>query len=254
MTCRRSVTFADYKDSFEFIALSRENGILEVTLHSNGAKLQWNAKVHDELGYCFADIANDAENEVVIISGAGEAFCEDVDWAAMGEFNAVTWESVHREGIRLLTNLLDIQVPVIGAVNGPAHVHSEIPLLSNIVLAADTVSFQDAVHFPMGAVPGDGTHSLWPALLGPTRGSYFLLTGEIIGAQEALNLGIVHEVVAPSQLLPRARELALKLLEAPRISRRYTRELMTQSMKRAMLENLSHGLALEGLAMLQSFA
>lgn len=254
MTSRGMPKFSDYCDAFEFIEMRREAGILEIKLHSAGESLKWNAKIHDELGYCFSDVANDPENEVVILTGAGDAFCNDVDWVGMGEFNATTWEFTHREGLRLLHNLLDVQVPVIAAINGPAHVHAEIPLISNIVVASDTASFQDGVHFLLGAVPGDGTHSIWPALLGPTRGSYFLMTGQIISASEALQAGFVHEVVAPADVLPRAWELAAKLAVCPRIARRYTRELMTQPLKRLLLENLSHGLALEGLAMLRAQA
>jgi enoyl-CoA hydratase/carnithine racemase len=105
--------------------------------------------------------------------------------------------------------LLEIEVPVISAVNGPAWRHSEIPLLCDIVLAADTAQFQDSAHFPSDVVPGDGMHIVYPLLLGMNRGRYFLLTGQTLNAQKALELGLVAEVHPPDKLLGRAhRSLA----------------------------------------------
>src|ERR1700729_1709504 len=104
-------------------------------------------------------------------------------------------EKIYLEGKRLLDNLLNIDVPVIGAVNGPARIHAELAVLSDIVLAAETAVFQDAAHMPNGVVPGDGVHVVWPLLLGPNRGRYFLLTGQRLSADEAQAAGVVSEVL-----------------------------------------------------------
>jgi enoyl-CoA hydratase/carnithine racemase len=145
-------------------------------------------------------------------------------------------------------NLLDIEVPIIAAVNGPVNIHAELAVLSDIVLASENAAFQDAPHFPNGLVPGDGVHVIWPYLLGRNRGRYFLLTGERLPAQEALRLGVVAEVLPAERLLPRARELARQILKQPPITIRYARVVMTQELKTMMLEHLSHGLALQGVA------
>ena len=93
---------------------------------------------------------------------------------------------------------------MISAINGPAWRHSEIPLLCDIVLAADTAQFQDSAHFLSDVVPGDGMHIVYPLLLGMNRGRYFLLTGQTLDAQKALELGLVAEVLPPDKLLARA--------------------------------------------------
>src|SRR6202043_3825594 len=110
-------------------------------------------------------------------------------------------------------NHLNIEVPMIAAVNGPALIHAELAVLCDIVLAADHAEFQDAPHLPLGIVPGEGVHIVWPLLLGPNRGRYFLLTGEEISAQQALTLNVVAEVLPPERLLPRAHELASQLAD-----------------------------------------
>ena len=136
---------------------------------------------------------------------------------------------------------------MIAAVNGPAHRHAELAVLCDIVLASENASFQDAGHFVNGTIPGDGVHVVWPMLLGPNRGRYFLFTGQKLSAQEALALGVVGEVLPRERLLPRAWELAERLAAAPRLTSRYTRVLVTQTLKRMMHDNLGYGLALEGL-------
>ena len=140
---------------------------------------------------------------------------------------------------------------MIAAINGPAVRHPEIPLLCDIVLAAEEATIQDSAHFNGGLVPGDGVHVIFPLLMGVNRGRYFLLTGQVLNAIEAKDLGLVNEVLPAKQLLPRAWELARQLRQRPPLLRRYTRVLLTQDLKRRMHELLGYGLALEGLAAVQ---
>ncbi|MGJ3628410.1 enoyl-CoA hydratase/isomerase family protein [Sphingomonas sp. MMS24-JH45] len=97
-------------------------------------------------------------------------------------------------------------------------------------------------------MPGDGVHLVWPALLGPNRGRYFLLTGETIDAVEAQRLGVVAEVLPPDRLMARAREIAARLARQSDLVLRHTRTLLTAQLRRSMLDHLGYGLALEGLA------
>jgi enoyl-CoA hydratase/carnithine racemase len=241
---RIAPSFEDYETKYDNIRLERDDGILTVTVHTEGKSLIWTSRAHDELAYCFSDIACDPDNKVVVLTGAGDSYCSEIDFTSFNLATAGDWSHIIFEGQRLLNNLLGIEVPVIAAINGPATIHPEIPVLSDITVAADTTVFQDAPHFPSGIVPGDGAHVTWTHVLGPQRGRYFLLTGQ------ELNAAQVNEVLPAEAVLPRALELAAIIAAKPPLARRYARVVLTRELKRLMHEQLGLGLAYEALGAL----
>lgn len=247
-----------YSEKYPSITFRRANGVLEMALHTRGGPPKWGTKqgsLHAQLPNAFLDVARDSENKVVIITGTGDAFITSFDFEDMStEGQAAMWPRIYEEGVGLLNNLLAIPVPVIGAVNGPAFIHAELLVLSDIVLAAEHAEFADMAHVPGRTVPGDGVHVIWPMLLGPNRGRYFLLTGERIGAAEAKALGVVGEVLPAEQLLPRARELGEKLAQLPLPVLRYTRQVLVHDLRCRMMNGLGSGLAHEALASITAAA
>jgi enoyl-CoA hydratase/carnithine racemase len=246
---RVTPTFSDYENAYDNIDLERdEQGVLTVRFHTGGGSLVWSGPSHEEIAYCFGDIAADKGNSVVVLTGTGDAWCAAIDPGSFALANAHEWDGTIFEGRKLLGNLLEIEVPVISAVNGPALFHPEIPVISDIVVASETASFQDAPHFAAGIVPGDGAHIVWPHVLGPNRGRYFLLTGQELDARKAEEWGVVAEVVPKGQELPRALELAATIAEKPFLTRRYTRLALVQNIRKLLLDGLATGLAFEALA------
>ncbi|MCX7864075.1 MAG: enoyl-CoA hydratase/isomerase family protein [Novosphingobium sp.] len=246
----------DYRDKYRCISFARdEAGVLEMTMHTRGGPALWGTSLtslHAELGQAFRDVADDPENRIVILTGTGDSFIAAMDPEEPFHEQSLAhmWIRIHEEGLALLNNLLAIPVPMIAAVNGPALIHAELAVLCDIVLAAPHAEFADLAHVPGGAVPGDGVHVVWPMLLGPNRGRYFLLMGERIGAEEARRIGIVGEVVAADRLLARAREIAAELAARPTVLLRHTRTILIRDLRRRMLDELPSGLAHEGLAMI----
>jgi len=245
----------DYAEKYKCIRFERRGGILQMTLHTDGGSLRWGFGPHGELPEAFHDVGADRDNKVVILTGTGDEFSGPRATPGTSSFPTrpppERIDRIHWEGRHLLMRLLEIEVPVIGAINGPAWRHCEIPLLCDIVLAADTAQFQDSAHFVSDVVPGDGMHIVMPLLLGMNRGRYFLLTGQTLDARKALELGLVAEVLPPDRLIARAWELAEDLAKRPTLLLRYTRLLLTEAVRRQMHDLLGYGLGMEMLALLE---
>jgi enoyl-CoA hydratase/carnithine racemase len=128
--------FDDYATKYTCIHMRRENGILEMRFHTDDGPLRWGLGPHGELPDAFADVARDRENRVVILTGTGDEWsgvrATPGQSAISPGVTANAFDRVHWEGRALLMNLLNIEVPVIAAINGPAWRHGEIPLLSDI--------------------------------------------------------------------------------------------------------------------------
>lgn len=249
--------FEDYAERYKFVRFKRRDGVLELAIHKDGGPAMWGAyrgALHEELGDAFYQIARDPDVRILILTGTGDVFLTLMDFSVqepdMG--TPAFWDRIYKEGKDLLTNLLDIDVPVIGAVNGPAHIHAELLTLSDIVIASERASFADKVHCLGGTVAGDGVHTWWPMLLGPNRGRHFLLTGAEITAREGLAMGFVAEVVDHSAVNARVWEIALELATRPSMSLRYTRIASIQHIKKRMLDELGYRLMLEGMGLMDT--
>ena len=246
------MNFADYKDKYENFKMERtETGILTVTMHTNGGAHTMTGKSHREIGEAFGDIARDNGNEVVIFTGAGDTWITEIDFKTVDDITKPEgWYKIITETQQVLNNICDVRVPMIAAINGPAPVHGEYALLADVVLASETAFFQDTQHLPVGGgvVPADGVQAIYPEVMGRVRGHYFLLTMQKVSAEEAHRIGMVNEVLAPGQLLSRARELAEGMLKIAPITRRYTRMMFMKKMKRVINENVVFDMGLEGLS------
>jgi enoyl-CoA hydratase/carnithine racemase len=150
-----------------------------------------------------------------------------------------------------MTALLDIEVPMIGVVNGPAKRHAELALMCDIVIAADDATFEDTAHFHLGGiVPGDGINIVYTLLMGLNRARYLMLTGQVLTAKEAKDMGLVAELLPRDRLHARAWELARQLAKKPDTLLRNTRIVLTHPLKKLMDEGLQYFFALETLAAL----
>jgi enoyl-CoA hydratase/carnithine racemase len=238
----------DYFAAYRSLRLTRDAaGVLVAEFHSNGGPFTFTAQDHTELVDAFYRIAQDRENKIVILTGAGGDFIPDVDFSTFGNVaDPGVWSQVHDEGVQILENIANIRVPVIAAVEGRAYVHSEYALLANVIVAAEDATFHDVPHFAGGIVPGDGIFTTWSYRAGAGRAESFLLNPQPLTARTAHEWGVVAEVVAKGKTLSRARELANLYLKAPEVTRRNTRVHFIYPLKERIVREVGYGLALEG--------
>jgi enoyl-CoA hydratase/carnithine racemase len=241
--------FDAYRDGFPNARLNRsKSGVLEVALHTDGGTLVFNGHTHEQFVDLFHAIGSDPDNRVVILTGSGDAFMETISPEGFDFFTPQGYDKIYREGRKVLMNILDIEAPLIAAVNGPARLHSEYILLADIVLATPSTVFQDNPHFEFGIVPGDGVHLLWQEVIGSVRGRYFILTRQELDADAAKAWGAINEIVPANELIPRARGIAEGLAKLPPLTTKYTRIALTQKLRRIIDEGVTFGLALEGIS------
>jgi enoyl-CoA hydratase/carnithine racemase len=242
-----------YEDGF---VISRERGILLVRQHTEGGPARYAPGAHSCWGWAnlFQEIGTDPENEIIIFTGTGD------NWTLAGrsphyglgeqrteeekkerpdpsrlESPDVMW-SLYESHVRMMENLLNIQVPTIAAVNGPAPTHSEHALASDITLCTEDTYFRDP-HVILGIPPGDGLGMSFQELLGTKRAAYYLYTGDAMDSSSALAFGLVNEVLPREKLLTRAFEIAERIMETPRLSRRMTTQIVRRPWRRRLWED-----------------
>src|SRR5258706_4156046 len=239
---------ADYFSAYHNLKVTRDgNGVLVAEFHTNDGPFIMSAPAHSEFVDAFYRIAQDRANKIVILTGAGGEFITDVDWSSFGDVtDPGVWSQVHDEGVQVLESIANIRVPVIAAIEGRAHVHSDYALLASVIVAADGATFQDVAHFSQGVAPGDGIFTTWSYRAGAGRAEAFLLNPQPLPARTAYGWGVVAEVVPNGKALLRAPGLAKLYLKASAVTRRNTRIHFIQPLKERIVREVGYGLSLEG--------
>jgi len=237
-----------YFDAYRGVKMTRDaQGVLVIELHTNGGPLTFTAQDHTDFVDAFYRIAQDRANKIVILTGAGGEFIPGIDFSSFGNVaDPEVWSQVHDEGVQILENLANIRVPMIAAIEGRAHVHSEYALVADVIVAAEGATFNDLPHFVGGIVPGDGIFTMWSYRAGAGRAEAFLLNPQPVTACTAREWGVVAEVVPNGRALARGLELATLYLKAPEVTRRNTRAHFIQPLKERIVREVGYGLALEG--------
>lgn len=243
--------FSEYQRAFEeCYRLSRDDqGVLLAEAHTRQESVKLSVQNHRSVAQLFQTIGSDPENEVLIFTGTGRNFMMEVDpdgFALEAEDLAYwAYEYAYKDGRRNVASLInDLEIPTIGAMNGPGF-HSELCLMCDITICTeDTVIFDP--HFAgVGSVPGDGIQICFQELLGVKRAAYALLTGHPIDARKALELGLVNEVVPRDRLIPRAKEIAALIMRQHRTIRRLTSQVIRRPWRRRVADDLDGGFGMQ---------
>ncbi|MFO1468046.1 MAG: enoyl-CoA hydratase/isomerase family protein [Steroidobacteraceae bacterium] len=243
-------SFENYQTLFKdhYKLTRRADGVILAEAHTKGGPVQLSVQNHRAVGQLFKTIGADPKNEVMIYTGTGANFMMNVDPAGFKlekeDLEYWSYEYAYKDGRNNVASLVnELEIPTIGVLNGPGF-HSEIALMCDLTICSEDAVIFD-LHFPLGAVPGDGIHSCFQELLGTKRAAYALLTGELIDARKALEYGMVNEVVPRARLLERAWELADQIMKQARTTRRITTQIIRRPWKKRILDNLDGGFGLQ---------
>ncbi|MGB3440715.1 MAG: enoyl-CoA hydratase/isomerase family protein [Actinophytocola sp.] len=205
--------------------------------------------MHSELTTVFSDMGQDADVRVVVLTGAGETFCRGGDASPTRTFTTLTGLTPIQEAQRIVETLLALDKPVIAAVNGDAiGLGAILATLADVAFVARSAHLGDR-HVLGGVTAGNGSAALWPVLVGLNRAKYLVLNGEVLTAEQAADVGLVHEVVADGDSLAAATTLAARWSALPPYALQSTKSVLNRHLKAAAREALGYGLALEEQAL-----
>jgi len=237
------VTDAD----FGTLVLERVDAVLRVTIaHPRSPLNAVDAELHDDLVRLFAGLRRERAARAVVLTGRGKAFSAGGDFDWFPQLRAVErLDALRRDARQLIQDLLDVELPIVAALNGHAMgLGASIALLCDTIFMADTATLGDP-HVRVGLVAGDGGAVIWPLAVGPARAKQYLLTGDPLPAAEAERLGLVNRVVPAADLDREAMAFAARLAAGAPLAVRYTKLAVNKLVKDALNVAFDASTALE---------
>jgi enoyl-CoA hydratase/carnithine racemase len=239
----------------DFFRMRRENGIIELRLHTDDGPYVHNWAAHNAWSRVWQDVGNDPQNQVLIITATGDTWFQgspDQTWGrpVHEEDPEYIFQQTYDGWKHIESFVNNLDIPTIAAVNGPG-IHTEFALLCDITLATEDADFMDP-HFLAGSAPGDGQALVLQALMGTKRAAYYIYGGKSLPARTALELGIISDVLPREQLLARAWELAEYIMKRSRFSRWTTHNILARPFKKLVAEDFGFHLSQQMLGSLAS--
>lgn len=230
------------------IAVESDGAVRIVTLNRPEQANAVNNDMHWAFARLWSDIAEDPDARAVVLTGAGNTFSAGGDLVAWLEHyveNPVTRRAGMRDARRIVREMIDFPLPIIAAVNGPAvGFGCSIAVLCDLVLMSDRSFFADT-HVASGLVAGDGGSVVWPLLMSLVRAKEFLLLGERITPQLAVEIGLANRVVPHDELHAEALSLAHRLAALPARAVQDTKRALNLHVERAISGILEYGISAE---------
>src|SRR5450755_4147698 len=225
--------------TYENILLEKKNSIAYVTVNRAKVLNALNTATIEELGAAFHDIKNDASIRVAILTGAGEkAFVAGADISELAKQDAVSGKEYAHRGQNVLNLIENLGKPVIACINGFALGGGcELALACTMRLASENAKLGQP-EVKLGIIPGYGGSQRLPRLVGKGLAMQMILAGDMITAAEAYRIGLVNEVTAPAELIPRGEAIAAKIIANAPLAVQYAMEAVNKGMEMTLSEGL----------------
>src|SRR5262250_3505658 len=234
--------------NFDNILYEKKNSIAYVTVNRPKVLNALNMATMEELRSAFTDIKNDAAIRVAILTGSGEkAFIAGADIGELSKHDAVSGKEYTHRGQSVLDLIENLGKPVIACINGFALGGGcEIAMACTMRLASENAKLGQP-EVKLGIIPGYGGSQRLPRLVGKGLAMQLVLTGEMVTAQEAHRIGLVNEVAAVAELIPRAEAIAEKIIANAPLAVQYAMEAVNKGMEMTLAEGLYLEAALFGV-------
>jgi enoyl-CoA hydratase len=229
------------------VLVENDGAVRILTLNRADSMNAFDDDMHDALVRALRDIGRDRDARVIVLTGAGRAFSAggDIDRFELLANDLETRRQTLRVGRQLFEDLVNVHVPVVAAVNGPA-----VGLGCTLVAACDMVFVSETAyladpHVTVALVAGDGGQVTWPLNTGLLRAKEYLLTGDRVPPHAAVEIGMANRVVAPEALMAEATAFAHRLAALPWQAVQDTKFVLNQHLRQAAVTSLGFGFAAE---------
>jgi enoyl-CoA hydratase len=233
--------------AFSALRFERTGLVLRVVIDNPESELNTvGARLHEELARLFSALRDERDARAVVLTGSGRAFSAGGDFGWFPELrDPQRLDALRHDAKQLIWDLLDVELPIVAAVNGPAiGLGASIALLCDVILMSDAAVIADP-HVRVGIVAGDGGAAIWPLAIGPARAKQYLLTGDPLRAHEAERIGLVNQVVPAADLDREAMAMANRLAAGAPLAVRYTKLAVNKLVKDALNVAFDTSTALE---------
>jgi enoyl-CoA hydratase len=250
----RSLEVAAPDDStvprFETIALARNGRLLTITLNRPDTLNAVDDKMHDDLVDVFAFATEDQHSDVIVLTGAGRGFSAGGDFAHLADMAAhpEVFDRDATRAKRIVFSILDLEKPLVCRLNGHATgLGATLALLCDVVFAADSAKIGDP-HVAIGLVAGDGGALVWPERVGLAIAKEYLMTGDLVPARKAADLGLINHCLPSTELDGAVEAFCRRLLSGSTNAIRWTKVLLNLELKRKAHALMDPGIAYEAVS------
>jgi len=234
--------------NYEHIILEKKEGVATLTLNRPEKLNAINRKMTEELENAMAEISKDKDVRVLVITGAGRAFCSGADVSDMTEATPVESRHWVHEANKIILAVTELEKPVIAKVNGFAvGIGCSLALSADMIIASENAQFS-LLFSRIGLIPDGGSLFHLPRLVGPAKAKELIFTAKMVDAKEAERIGLINKVVPANELDNEVNTLAKQLAEGPTLAYGMAKKIINKGL------NMDLGSVLECEAFGQTLA
>ncbi|CAA0114331.1 6-oxocamphor hydrolase [Halioglobus japonicus] len=243
-------TFDITTEHYTRFTFERSGRILTAAITSEHPVNGVDGPMHDELARVFTDLQRDGLSDIIILTARGRAFCAggDFDWFDEQIANPAKFRDIAWDGKRIVSTLLEMEKPLICRLNGAAAgLGATIALLCDVIVADEKAVIGDP-HVKVGLVAGDGGALIWPQLIGYAKAKELLMTGDMLSAEQAKELGLINYAVPTAELDSKVSDIVNKLQANPRWAVRWTKSVINIPLKALAAQTMDAAIGWESVS------